>query len=377
MATGTADILFEFDCGDSASLAVMPNAAEGEKALTWFKGYKYYGAFQYTRLTGDDITVVNILDIEDYIKGVVPYEMSSSWPIEALKAQALCARTYTASHMNNHKSYGFDLCATTCCQAYGGTNRSGENSDRAVDETAGEYIVYNQSLCETYYFSSDGGATESSENVWNTAIPYLRGVLDPYEKYVSTGFESWSYTYTNEDITYILKNKGYNCSTIVSVTPTYTDMGNIYSLKFTDSNGRNWTFSRSSAGSILHSPSLGKYTRSQRFTIADYDSADSLSQVYVNGGGTLADASEVYAIGADGTISKISGSSVNVITGDGSETIEFGNSGATLSSGKYIVSGSGWGHNVGMSQYGAKAMAELGFTYKDIITFYFTGVNIE
>ena len=68
--------------------------------------------------------------------------------------------------------------------------------------------------------------------------------------------------------------------------------------------------------------------------------------------------------------------SVTVITGAGTETVNIGGSGATVSSERYLISGSGWGHNVGMSQYGAKAMAELGFTYDEILKFYFTGVDV-
>ncbi len=376
--TGTTNILFEFDCGEGASLAVMPKAAPEEKAITWFKSIKYYGAFQYTRISGENITVVNVLDIEDYVKGVVPNEMGPSWPLEALKAQAMCARTYVASHINNHKSNGFDLCNTTCCQAYRGTNLANANTDAAVEGTSGLYILYNDQLCETYYFSSDGGATESSQNVWSEAVPYLVGVIDPYECNVNTGRDYWSYTYTNADITWILKAKNYSCSDIVSVTPVYTAMGNIYSLKFTDSNGRNFTFSGSSAGSILYSSTLEKYTYSQRFTIRDSNSTQTPNSIYVNGPqGILGDVTNFYAIGSGGAINKVGATTnITVMTGSGQKTIDISGSGVTLTSGSYTVTGSGWGHNVGMSQYGANAMAKLGFTFDQIIKFYFTGVTI-
>jgi len=374
-ATGTTAILFEYDDGDSSSLAVKPRAAENEKAVTWFKGYKYYGAFQYTRLNGDNLTVVNVLNIEDYVKGVVPYEMSPSWDLEALKAQALCARTYSMSHLNNHRSYGFDLCNTTCCQAYRGTSSANSTTDRAVDETAGEYIVYDGELCDTFYFSSDGGATENSENVWNETIPYLRAVVDPYEKNVNTGRSSWTYTYTNSDITNILRAKGYRCADIVGVIPTYTAVGNIYSLKFVDSNGVTWTFTKYAASTVLYSPTYGKYTYSMRFTIRDSsDSGDAPSIVYVNDG-TISDYSSIYAIGADGK-KELSDKKISVLTADGVETIDISGSGSMLESGTYVVKGSGWGHNVGMSQYGALAMARLGFTYDEILKFYYTGVDV-
>ncbi len=373
--TGTTRIIFEYDDGDSTSLAVNPRAGDGEKAVTWFKGYKYYGAFQYTRLNGDDLTVVNVLNIEDYVKGVVPYEMSPSWDLEALKAQALCARTYSMSHLNNHRSYGFDLCNQTDCQAYRGTASATAVTDRAVDETAGQYITYDGELCDTFYFSSDGGATENSENVWNAAIPYLRAVIDPYEKNVNTGRSSWTFTYTNADITNILKAKGYKCSDIVGVIPTYTEVGNIYSLKFLDSNGVTWTFSKYAASTVLYSSTYGKYTYSMRFTITDAsDDGEAPSIVYVNDG-TITDYSSLYATGADGK-KALTEKKLSVLTADGVETIDISGSGSMLESGTYVVRGSGWGHNVGMSQYGALAMARLGFTSDEIIKFYFTGVSV-
>lgn len=378
VVTGTTRILFQFDYGTSASLAVMPRPDEsGEKPQTWFRNYKYYGAFQYTRLTGGDITVVNVVDMEDYIKGVIPYEMNTLWPLEALKAQAICARTYAALRFDAHKSYGFDLCRTVCCQTYLGTNAAGEGSDTAVEETAGEYITYNDELCSVFYFSSDGGATEDCENVFTQPLPYLRGVYDPYEEYVETGRKNWTFTYTADEITNILQSKGYNCSKIVSVTPTYTAMGNIYSLKFTDSNGKNWTFSKYNASSILYSSAYGKYTYSMRFTVKGDGEPDN-TILYANSGhNVLDDIGEVYAVGSDGTVQKIDNQgTLSVLTGSGVEEISIIGSGATITADKYVISGSGWGHNVGMSQFGAKAMAEQGKNYKEILEFYFTGVTV-
>ena len=380
--TGTTNILFEFDCGSSSNFAVQPadvvDPDTGEvttRAQAWCKGRSYYGGFQYTRLSGNDITVVNFVGLEDYIKGVVPYESGATWPIEALKAQALCARTYAVRNLGNHSSRGFDLCNTTDCQVYFGTNGATDVSDRAVEETAGKFVVYNGELCDTVYHSSDGGATEDSENVFYSALPYLRGVVDPYESTVNTGYSSWSYTYTADDITWILQNKGYNCAQIVSVTPTYTRMGNIYSLKFKDENGKTFTFSRSSAGSILYSSTLKKYTHSQRFTIDIAN--DNGIQLYVNDANNPVNSNELYAIGSSGTQAIGSAGSYYVLTGSGAEEIEVRNSGPELIADAYVVSGSGWGHNVGMSQYGALAMANLGFTCEEIIKFYFTGVSIE
>ena len=138
VVTGTDKVIFQYDGGTERSLGVMPCRGEdGERPITWFRGYKYYGGFQYTRRDGGNLTVVNMLEMDDYICGVVPYEMSPSWPLEALKAQAVSARTYAASQLGKHASSGFDLCNSTCCQAYLGVNVDGQEPVGEADDLAG------------------------------------------------------------------------------------------------------------------------------------------------------------------------------------------------------------------------------------------------
>ena len=377
VATGTDRVIFQYDGGADSSLGVMPRPDEdGERPITWFRGYKYYGGFQYTRRDGGNLTVVNVLEMDDYICGVVPYEMSPSWPMEALKAQAVSARTYAASQLHKHESSGFDLCNSTCCQAYLGVDVNAPDCEEAVRDTSGIYVTYEGEYADTYYHSCDGGATENSENVFYEKIPYLRGVRDPYESYVETGYEHWSYVYTADEITWILQNKGYGCSRIVSITPTYTEMGNILSLRFTDIAGVSWTFSRSRAASILNSQTYNRIIHSQRFTVTDADGEQ--TPLCINdGAGLVPDTDALWAVDGSGQVTGLGNrGSVTIITGSGTETVFFGGSGAEIVSERFLISGSGWGHNVGMSQYGAKAMAELGFTYDEILKFYFSGVDV-
>ena len=379
VATGTVHILFQFDCGERRSLAVMPIAEEGEKATTWFKGYRYYGGFQYQRIDGKDMNVVNFLSMDDYIKGVIPYEMNAAWPLEALKAQAVAARTYTAAHLNHHNGSGFDLCCEVDCQTYRGVNASDENSDRAVDETSGVYMTYEGEYVNAFYFSSDGGATEDCENVFNAPLPYLRGKPDPYEAYVQTGRENWRFVYSADEITAILRMKNYRCAQIVSITPTYTSMGNIYSLKFTDANGVNWVFSKDRAGSILYSSAYQKYTYSQRFTVTDADAPADENSFYVAGGeGINLLPDSLYVVAGDGSVTMVGGAAnAAVLSAEGTENVSLrGYTSGTITASSYLIKGSGWGHNVGMSQYGARAMAELGMTYIDILSFYYEGAEI-
>ena len=199
---------------------------------------------------------------------------------------------------------------------------------------------------------------------------------DPYESHVVTGYEHWSYVYTADEITWILQNKGYKCSRIVSITPTYTEMGNILSLRFTDASGVNWTFSRSRASTILNSQTYNRVIRSQRFTVTNAGAEQPF--LYINGAETkVSDTDSLCVVDGSGQVHGIGErESLTVITGAGMETVPLNGSGQAIYSDRFLVSGSGWGHNVGMSQYGAKAMAELGFTYDEILKFYFSGVDV-
>jgi len=102
-------------------------------------GRLHRGIFEFAVNSAHRFLVVGIMDVDDYLKGVVPREMPASWPLEALKAQAVVARTYAYANRNRHGADGFDLCTlSTCCQAYGGVAWEHEASSRAVDETRGE-----------------------------------------------------------------------------------------------------------------------------------------------------------------------------------------------------------------------------------------------
>lgn len=364
--TKTTTILFQYDGAGTRSLVVVPGRNDDVKTITWFKGYRYYGTFQYKRLSGGNLTVINVVRMEDYVKGVLPYEMNSAWPLEALKAQAICARSYAANGYFKHSSSGFDLCNTTDCQVYRGMGSSSENSDRAVDETYDLYVWYGGNIAETVYHSCDGGATEDVKNIWGSDLPYLKGVLDPYEAYIadSLSYYYWTVSYTSSELTNRLKEKGYSCGTIVNVyISAYTDIGNPKTVTFVDSNGKTFSFSRTNLVSIFNT--AGKNLRSYRYSIS------SGGVFYVNpGGGTLSSLTGAYAIGGDGTAGKLSGSGYYVATGDGTSQL------TAPESSKFTISGSGWGHNLGMSQWGAYSMAKQGYTYDKILKFYFTDVTI-
>ena len=373
--TDTGKILFQLD-GGSLSLGVRPGTDDSVQTTTWFKQYKYYGSFQYLR-AGSSLSVINVLDLEDYLKGVVSNEMSDSWPLEALKAQAVCARTYAKIQMNSgkHASQGFDLCNTNHCQVYGGLNTSGSNTDRAVEETAGLCVWYNGALAETTYFSSDGGATESAVNVWGNEVPYLTGVVDPYEASVASQISNynWTVTFTSDQLTQLLQSNGYQCAQVVDFRVTQTTpMGNVLSVAVIDANGKSWPFAREKARTFFG-------LRSLRYTISGGGGGSSGGSYALAGGGTLTDITGAYAIDGTGATAPLGGTPY-VITADGTGLLPAPSGTGTTTAtgdGTFTVTGSGWGHSVGMSQWGANAMAKQGFSYLDILKFYYTGVEIK
>ena len=402
--TGTAEILFQFDGGDALALGVMPDVTGADAVRTWFKGYRYYGGFRYERIGGGDLTVVNIVDLETYIKGVVPYEMSSSWPLEALKVQAVCARSYAYIniHSGKHTSYHFDVCNTTDCQAYygAGTNSSSyqatERTDQAVDETAGEYAWYDGQVIEAFYSSSHGGASESVYNVWGTSLeqyPYLCGVEDPYEADMASknSYSSWTVSYTSSELAQRLENYGYDASSgIESLTLTYSDLGNVIQVRVNYRDGGSDTIRPSSMRSVFGISSI-------RFTVNGQAASSGSGTTSSSGGGLTANGST--SLDSQGTYTVISGSGslsqagldgLYAISGSGSITsVEDAASGGgsgtdtpsgtqvTVSGSSYTFQGSGNGHQLGLSQYGAWAMAERGFTYEEIIEFYYPGTYVQ
>lgn len=371
--TGTNKIRFEFDCGGSFYLAVRPIAPEGTKALTYYKDIRYYGDFCYVRTGTETLSVVNYVNVEDYVKGVIPYEMIPSWPIEALKALAVCARTYAMFYLNKHSSLGYDVCNTTDCQVYCGTNSANDTTDAAVDGTKGMYLTYDGKLCETFYYSSNGGASESSENVWNEALPYLVGVIDPYEEAVIDKISNynWTVAYTGSELAEKLRAKGYSCSTITKFEILeFTPTENVKRIRFTDSNGKTFTFSKENCRLILG-------LRSQRYTINGTTAQSNI--IYVNSASSFLTSlfSSLFGIGSGG-ISSLIGDEVYAITGSGDvEKVESSTS-SSSSGDKFVITGSGWGHNVGMSQWGAYSMAAIyGKTYEEILTFYYSNTVIS
>ena len=379
--TKTTEVLFEFDCSGIYDLGVLPMEEDEDGTATWFKGYKYPGGFSYPRVTGGNLCVINVVDLEDYVKGVIPYEMNGNWPIEALKAQAVCARTYATKTVKHLSAYGFDVCNTTDCQVYYGRGSGvlypSSTSDKAVDRTAGECLYYDDELVQdAVYHASDGGATESSEYVWGSKRGYLKGKEDPYEEEISIPNYEYSVTYTASELTYILDQKGYGVGTVKNVyVSEYTPTGNVYKVTFEGTKGSK-TVKGDTCRTIFYSSTYNKSVKSLRF---DINGGGKKQSFYVNDDGdTLSTLDGVYVLSGNGKTSALENGSFTVLTGKGKTSIEsVASSGSSKKTDKFTITGAGSGHNVGMSQYGAKAMAELGYDYDEILEFYFTDITIE
>ena len=363
--TGTNTPLFQYDGGaDYSMFVVKPGLDNSVKATTHYKGITYYGSFRYERMNGGDISVINLVDTDDYVRGVIPYEMSPSWPLEALKAQAIAARSYAIANTNSsHKRNHFDVCTTTCCQVYFGIGGSAERTDQAVDETSGLFAWYGDQIILAAFHASDGGATENSENVWNIELPYLRGVIDPYEILVAdrNPYDSWTRIYAGKDFQKILNGLGYGCAEIIDITTNYSETGNVHSLTFTDINGKNWTISKYK--NVKSSLGL----KSMRYTVSSANSyvlsnEETIGQLY----GT-------WVLDSSGNLVQLNASPVYAMTANGVEQVP----GSNVAESSFVLNGSGHGHNLGMSQYGAYAMAKEGFTYDQILKFYYTGIEIH
>ena len=386
--TRTTDILFEYD--GSETFGVRPDNGRQEP-VTWFKGYKYPGAFAYRRARGGNLSVINVVDLEEYVKGVIPYEMNGDWPLAALEAQAVCARTYACRASKHLAAYGFDVCATTDCQVYYGRGSGGaaptDRSDQAVENTAGEMLYYRGELVQdAVYHSSNGGATEDAANVWGGDKGYLKGKEDPYESRTSIPNYNWSVTYTADELTWILEQKpsmtgSKDIGTVKNVyVSEYTPLGNVKKVTFEGTKGT-LTVTGDTCRTIFYSSTYGKSVPSLRFGI-NGGGPSTGSGITVNGSQTLSGLDGLSVISGSGKVSRLSGDTVSIITAAGvsQASVTTGGSSAKTTaskSGTFTIVGTGSGHSVGMSQYGAKAMAELGYDYTEILEFYYTDITIR
>lgn len=334
--------------------------------------------------------VINQVNLELYLRGVVPYEMSPSWHIEALKAQTVAARTYAIRNWNKFSSQNFNVCDTTTSQVYRGYNPIYETSRviEAIDSTKGQVITVNNTLIDAVYHSHSGGHTENSENIWVSAVSYLKGKPDPFSTRSGSSLDRWVYD-TVMDGTDGFGRKGFRTMLIENnYIPnnffiediTLTKMSSagtetrVTEMTVNSTDGRQVKLTSGQVWSLLYSNNSAVPT-SQRYWSRFFDVELNSVFAMLESNGSIYNGEEISlkkALNSDGTLNDVqAGSDLYVLDSSG-EVVKL-----TTTATGVKFSGSGWGHGVGMSQWGAKQMAEEGYKYDEILQYYYTGVNIR
>jgi SpoIID/LytB domain protein len=214
-----------------AALAYPLEFRPGSTAVA-LNGRGYRGSFRVLKLANGKIRVVNVVGLDLYLRGVVPSEMPKGWASEALKAQAVAARSYALSHL--HASGGFDLYPDTRDQVYLGISHEAPSTNAAVNATAGQVVFYKGKVASTYFFSTSGGRTASVQDLYpdSPAIPYLVSVSDPYDSI--SPYHDWGpYRYTARKLARGLKSPGK----LLDVQTVVASSGRVRSVVATGSKG--------------------------------------------------------------------------------------------------------------------------------------------
>ncbi len=476
----TDRILFEFDCGGEVELGMQ--AKEDRNGNTYLKtpaANVYDGTFVFSRYrsdTKDGVALTNVLSLEAYIAGVLPYEVSNTWPLETLKAFAITVRSFTLTHLGRHEENGFDLCSNVHCQMYKGAGRVNGSVMEAVTKTAGQVMTYNGEIVTSYYSSSMGGTTVSAKDAWGGDVPYLQAKATPWENYMNHENAFWIVEMTPSALADRLRQAGYAVRgdvTSVKIGALAKNSTYIKQLDVTDSTGQTIHITGADAVRTALTPSIrsanfvvGKGSVEYTETVitiesgqndvpragtpveADTDNtiieetevplafnpgnipysiffpSDDVVKNYDKDYG-YTDLMEYRVLTAEGTYTSNIDFSVMLVTGEGevsyerqdifvvssesadafphdhittdlpgkpvnkeptvehvTETLDKSTE-TTLykvayadNPNNFIFVGKGWGHGVGMSQYGAFDLANLGYSYLGILEAYFEDIEL-
>lgn len=259
---------------------------------------------------GKGFLVINQVDLEEYVKGVVPAEVNSAWHPEMLKAQAVAARTYALYQQMLSATREYDVAATVQDQVYKGRNGIDAAVLRAVEETRGLVLTYEHAPIYAAFSSTAAGLTEDAVNVWSKEYPYLKGVECPFD--LESPFYQWKVSFRQEKLEQSLRQQGFAVGTIAAMEPlTFSRGGRVAKLRVLHSDGE----------LILRGEDLRK--------AVGYSVVPSTQFI-------------IEAVGRE-----------------------------------IILSGYGAGHAVGMCQWGAKELAELGYLFPTILSYYYPGTELE
>lgn len=308
----------------------------------------------------DGLCVINDVDVETYLRGVLPKEMSPSFPLESLKAQAVASRGFALANKKKFVKKGYQLDDTTSSQVYHGMKVWDARTDFAIAETRGLIPVYEGHVADTIFHATSGGHTESSAGVWGGEnVPYMRGHEDPYS--INTTAANWSVEKTASDVRKTLE-------------AAYPSLGEMQSIRISE---------RLEGRRVKKIELRG--TKSSTLISGDkfrslFGSTKIKSTWFDFGRGNTQEAPSQKTI-LTKTGRRPAKNEEKVLTAKGLTTRLFGTSPENLKVYRFdeplVVKGKGYGHGVGMSQYGAVEMAKQGKNFQEILTFYYPGITIE
>lgn len=322
----------------SAKKLIIKPAVSQSSTLFSYNDSQYRGEFEVI-LTTDGLTVVNVVKLDDYVGGVLNEEMSDGWPAEALKAQAVAARTFAlyTKDEGKHEEDGYDVCATTHCQAYGGVDSESRSALEAVSFTRGEVMTYGGKPIYAAFHGSSGGRTAGSEET-GANLPYLKSRLD-WEDEINPNQE-WKVSVSVTTLTQKLKAAGFNVGTLKSIELSPLDM----------EEGK---------------PGKDRYTS---LRVKSVKFVGSLKTVEVPGTKLR------WTFGLHSTLFDIRPGSGKTLKSNKTGKIDV----SGKSSNEVTFTGRGWGHGLGLSQWGAYGMAQKPKNkYRDILARYYTDVTIQ
>ena len=275
------------------------------------KDLRYRGDIHFLINEDNNFLVVNEVDAERYIQGVLFHEISHRWAMETMKAQAVAARTYAFYQKKVNELRNFDVRDDSYSQVYGGRSAERYRTNMAVDYTKGEVLMYKGEIIPAYFHACCGGHTENVNELWNQTLEPLRGVRCPYCS-LSPHF-LWKKNFRSQDVQESLNARGYRLDLIKDIRVIErTNSGRVKLLNIETRNGRNV-------------PITGKEFRD---VIGPNNLKSSLFDIVMQG---------YY----------------------------------------FDVIGHGWGHGVGMCQWGIHFMADKHLDYKQMLQFYYPGVEIK
>ena len=327
-------------------------------------GKAFRGTFELSPDDLGDMIIVNTVSTHDYLASVVGSEEPSSWEAEALAAQAIAARTYLYTHLGRHKAY--DLEGDTRDQEYDGTMNEDARTLKAVERTAGLIATYRGAPIDALYSANAGGVTENSENVYGNALPYLRSVPSPGDEIAkdsSWGRTSWEWT-KEQSATQLrdyLQRRGLDVGTPTAIELTnVSSTGRVIGAKVIGTGGSD------TIGKDLSRYYFG--LMSSLFTVT----------VLPTGANERVDATNSVRIAALEMLGAHKAQTSFEVLRDG-----YGNELGLRVTGyvyalpaTFVFSGKGFGHGVGMSQWGAQGMALTGASYQQILAHYYQGTAL-